>query len=388
MSINPQNLLHGRYEAERLPKDFSSERIVPDFTFNVLNPLGHLYRPVVDEQYLKDGGQKPTWPDGKQFAVCLTHDVDAVSLYSLRQSLRTRKSQLLKGGNAFQKVKSFLGVGIDLTRTGIHSGQEDPLHCYERWLKAEKEIGSHSTFFFWPGLSAVTKPHHTDCAYELYDSVVFDNQRCTVAEMIQEIDRRGWEIGLHPSWYSFDDVDELKRQKEILEKALGHEIVSIRQHYLHYDIRVTPAVHAKAGFKYDSTLGFNDNVGFRFGTCYPYHLYDLKTEKELPIKEIPLIIQDGAMLNPAKGMRLDEDTAFQYVMQITEEVEKVGGVLTLLWHPNHIVKEDWWRLYLQTLNYLKGKNAWFGSVGEVGGKLFGRRFTQIGLNTKKYSCYS
>ena len=115
--------------------------------------------------------------------------------------------------------------------------------------------------------------------YELTDPVIFDNQRCTVAEMIREIDRQGWEIGLHPSWYSFDDADELKRQKDSLEKALGHEIVSIRQHYLHYDIRVTPAVHAAARFKYDSTLGFNDNVGFKFGTCYPYHLYDLKVKE-------------------------------------------------------------------------------------------------------------
>lgn len=368
MSINPQNLLHGRYEAERLPKDFSSERIVPDFTFNVLNPLGLLYRPVVDEDYLANGGQKPTWPDEKPFAVCLTHDVDVVSLYSLRQSLRTRKSQLLKGGNAFQKVKSLMGVGIDLALLGIRAKQKDPLYYYERWLQAEKQYGAHSTFFFWPGLSSVTKRHHTDCTYELYDPVVFDNQRCTVAEMIWEIDRQGWEIGLHPSWYSFDNVDELKRQKEALEKALNHDIVSIRQHFLHYDIRVTPAVHAKAGFKYDSTLGFNDNVGFRFGTSYPWHLYDLKAEKQLAIIEIPLIIQDGAMLNPAKGMRLDEDTAFKYIKQITEAVEKVSGVLTLLWHPNSIIKPDWWDLYLTTLDYLKKRNAWFGAVKEVGGK--------------------
>lgn len=243
---------------------------------------------------------------------------------------------------------------------------KDQLHCYERWLKAEKQCGAHSTFFFWPGLKAVTKRHHTDCAYELYDTLVFDNQKCTVAEMIQEIDRQGWEIGLHPSWYSFDDADELKRQKEALEKAIGHEIVSVRQHYLHYDIRVTPAVHVAAGFKYDSTLGFNDNVGFRFGTSYPWHLYDLKSEKELSIMEIPLIIQDGAMLNPDKGMRLDEDTAFKYVEQITKAVEKVGGVLTLLWHPNHILKKDWWNLYLRTLKHLQEKEAWFGTVGEIG----------------------
>ena len=366
MTINHQKLLQGHYEAERLPPDFSPERIVPDFAFNVLNPPGLLYRPVVDADYLQQGGQKPVWPDGKPFAVCLTHDVDAVSLYSLRQSLRTRKSQLLKGGNAFQKVKSFLGVGIDLTRTGIHSGQKDPLHCYERWLEAEKECGAHSTFFFWPGLSAVTKRHHTDCAYELYDPVMFDNQKCTVAEMIREIDHRGWEIGLHPSWYSFDDADELKRQKGALENVLGREIVSIRQHYLHYDIRITPRIHADAGFKYDSTLGFNDNVGFRFGTCYPWRLYDLKAEEELPIIETPLIIQDGAMVNPAKGMRLDKDTAFEYIKQIAGAVEKVGGVLTLLWHSNSIIKPDWWNLYLRTLKYLQQKDPWFASVREIG----------------------
>ena len=366
MTINYQNLLQGRYEAERLPNGFSPERIVPDFAFNALNPPGLIYRPVVDEHFLNNGGQKPVWPDGKPFAVCLTHDVDMVSLYCLRQALRLRRAQLSMVGSALEGIKPILKAGLDLARAAKKSLKKDPIHCYERWLEMEEKSGARSTFFFWPGLSAVTKRHHTDCVYELTDPVVFDNQRCTVAEMIREIDRRGWEIGLHPSWYSFDDADELKRQKEALEKALGHEIVSIRQHYLHYDIRITPRVQAEAGFKYDSTLGFNDNVGFRFGTCYPWHLYDLKRGKGLPIMEIPLIVQDGALLNPEKGMRLDEDTAFRYVVQMTEQVEKVGGVLTLLWHPNWIIKPDWWNLYLRTVDYLKGKGVWFGTVREVG----------------------
>jgi peptidoglycan/xylan/chitin deacetylase (PgdA/CDA1 family) len=363
MTINYPKLLQGRYEAERLPKDFSPERIVPDFAFNVLNPRGLLYRPVVDEDYLQNGGQKPAWPDGKQFAVCLTHDVDAVSFYSLRQSFREIHKQLLFGGSAFQKIKAFLRTGIDLARTG---GRKDPLHFCERWLGVEKEVGSHSTFFFWPGWSSVTKHHLTDLPYELFDSVVFDNQRCTVAEMIREIDRQGWEIGLHPSWYSFDDADELKRQKESLEQALGKDVISVRQHYLHYDIRVTPAVQAEAGFKYDSTLGFNDNIGFRFGTCYPWDLYDLKAEKELPLKEIPLIVQDGAMLDPRKGMRLDEDTAFQYVTQITEATAKVGGVLTILWHTDKIAQPNWWNLYSRVLKYLKQRDPCFASVSKIG----------------------
>ncbi len=135
MAINHQKLLQGRYESERLPADFSPERIVPDFAFNVLNPLGLLYRPVVDEHYLNNGGKKPSWPGKKPFAVCLTHDVDAVSLYSLKQSLRSRKAQLLDSNDVFHKVRSLAVLGIGLALSGIRAKQKNPLHCYERWLK-------------------------------------------------------------------------------------------------------------------------------------------------------------------------------------------------------------------------------------------------------------
>jgi peptidoglycan/xylan/chitin deacetylase (PgdA/CDA1 family) len=369
--IDYQKLLSGRYEADRLPKDFSPERIVPDFAFNVLNPLGLLYRPVVDEGYLAGGGQKPAWPEGKPFAVCLTHDVDLVTLYSQRQVCRAGAQMLQNAKNWKQMAKTTVFLGREHVLTSLRKTATDPLHCYERWLEVEAAVGAHSTFFLWPGWSSVGRHHSSDCTYELTDRVAFDRQKCTVAEMIKEINRRGWEIGLHPSWYSFDNTDEMKRQKEGLEKTLGYDIVSVRQHLLHYDIRVTPLIQAKAGLRYDSTLGFNDNVGFRFGTSYPWKLYDLKTEVELPITEIPLIIQDGAMLTPAKGMRLDEDTAFQYIMQITEAVERVGGVLTLLWHPNYVINPSWWHLYTRCLEYLNEKNAWFGSVREIG-REFGR----------------
>jgi peptidoglycan/xylan/chitin deacetylase (PgdA/CDA1 family) len=211
----------------------------------------------------------------------------------------------------------------------------------------------------------------------MQDKIVFEGQLCTVAEVIREIDQRGWEIGLHPSWYSFDNADEMKRQKAALVGILGHDVVSVRQHFLHYDIRVTPHIQAEAGFKYDSTLGFNDNVGFRFGTCYPWRLYDLQAERELPLVEVPLVIQDVAMLNPAKGMRLDEKTAFQYIVLIANAVEAVGGVLTLLWHPNAIMNAPWWNLYLRTLDHLRTKKAWFGLVKEVCGHMKHGRLSNV-----------
>ncbi len=366
MTIDYKKLLSGFYEAERLPLYLSEDSPVPDFAYNILNAMGLLYRPIVDEVYLSKYKQTPEWPGGKPFAVCLTHDVDDVSYLSLRQSLRPFTAPFSGLHITRDKIKRLLNLGFNTLRAISNPFINDPLHCYERWLKIEEEYGAKSTFFFWPGWKNVRKHHAKDPTYDLNDRVIFDGNDGTVAEMIREIHHRGWEIGLHPSWYSYKDADELKVQKEALEKALGDPVHSIRQHCLHYDIRFTPRVHAAAGFKYDSTLGFNNNIGFRFGTCYPWKLQDIESKTELPILEIPLIVQDMAMLNPSKGMSINSKMALHYVQIISEEVEKVGGVLTLLWHPNEIINRESWKLYQKLLCYLREKNAWITSLQEVG----------------------
>jgi len=366
MDLDLKKLLKGGYEADRWPEDFHRRAIVPDFAYNILNQSGLLYEPVIDNFHLKNRGKPPSWPEGRKFAVCLTHDVDFVSQNSIIQAIRSFKSRLLRPTGAGELTANLGSTLIRIVQGMTKSSAVDPLHCYEKWLEIENVVGAHSTFFFWPGWNAIEKRHHTDCNYELNDSVKFDGRFCTVAEMIGEINRRGWEIGLHPSWNSYNSVKELGKQKAALEKVVGQKIMSIRQHYLHHDIRTTPRVHEATGFKYDSTLGFNDNVGFRFGTCYPWYLYDLNSSKELSILEIPLIVQDTAMLNPKKGMRLDEKTAFFYVNMLSEKIKKVGGVLTLLWHAGTINNKSHWRLYQRTLNLLKEQGAWFASVKEIG----------------------
>ena len=366
MKLDYIKLIRGYYEVERLPVDFSDSRAVPGYAFNILNTLGLLYAPVADKAHISKTKKKPQWPEDKSFAVCLTHDVDEVSSHSLKQSLRAFRAPFGGLNSTINKLKRLFNLGYKAFQACKNGFGKDPLHCYDRWLTIEEKAGARSTFFFWPGWNNITKHHHTDSTYQLHDQVQFDGQGCTVFEMIQEISRRGWEIGLHPSWYSYNDIDELKRQKESLENALGYPIESVRQHFLHYDIRHTPRAHSEAGIKYDSSLGFSDNVGFRFGTCYPWRLYDLNAKEELPILEIPLIIQDVAMLHPTKGMRIDASMAMSYVIQIAKEVEKVGGVLTLSWHPNEIINQNSWDLYKKVLDHLEEKQPWMTSVKEIG----------------------
>lgn len=362
--LDARKLLSGRYE-QQLVGDLSLEEQVPDIGYNAIYRRSQIHEPIVDERYLANGGRRPSWPNDADFAVCLTHDVDEVSYFSVRQYLRgvARDARLQEGSPATAKLL-LKRAGVFLNRLRKQWRRPDPYHCYERWLEVEESVGARSTFFFMP--EDVRRPHPTDPSYEYSDTVTFDGEERTVAEMMRTIDRRGWEIGLHPTWYAYRDPEVLADQKAQIERVLGHEITSVRQHNLHYDVTRTPRAHAEAGFEFDSTLGFNNGVGFRFGTSYPWQLFDLASDERLPILELPLIAQDGALLNPNKGLTLDESTAFSYLVQLADEVEEVGGVLTLNWHPRFAGVPSWWNLYTRVLEHLRARDAWFGSVEEIG----------------------
>jgi hypothetical protein len=325
---------------------------------------GNLYNPTIDQMWIDEKGEKPKWPDNKPYAVCITHDVDVISLQAIKENFR-RIKHLMKTWSQ-QKTKQNLIIAFESLEKIANSifSSQDPYHRIEDWLKVEHEVGARSTFFFSP--EHVLQPHYSDCWYKYDDKLRFEGENITVAELMRELNRRGFEIGLHPSWYSYNSVDEMKYQKEQIEKVLDCEIVSVRQHFLHFDNKITPSVQEAAGFKYDSTLGFNDNIGFRRGTSYAYPLYNIENNKTLPSWEIPLIIQDGAMFHPKKGMRLDKVKALEYIQMIAEKVKEVGGILTLLWHPHLIVDKSSWDTFQEALQMLKEDNPWFATVSEVG----------------------
>ncbi len=350
------DILTGASEARVLPKALHAQQ--PDCEINAIWRSNQHRTPIFDQ----DRGGKPLWPDGHTFVVCLTHDADEVAHHHAIQASRKAWQSLW----AFwqNRQKRFIGQGWDAARSIVTAIGPDEMQHFERWLELEKRFEARSTFFFTP--EKVRRKHWSDCHYRYGDKICFDGQQCSVAEMIREIDRRGWEIGLHPSWWSYDDYDEMASQKEQIETALGKEVLSVRQHFLHYDIRVTPLIQERAGFMFDSTLGFNNDIGFRFGTSFPWMVWNLSEDKSSHILEIPLAIQDMAMLNPKKGLRWSPDHAFEEMRRMIEAVMSVGGVLTLLWHPNTMIWPTFWELYVEILEHLRGLNPWFASVREVG----------------------
>jgi hypothetical protein len=156
----------------------------------------------------------------------------------------------------------------------------------------------------------------------------------------------------------------MKGEKSRLENTLGKKVIGYRNHYLRFKIPDTWELLAKAGFKYDSTLGYDDMIGFRNGMCHPFKPYDLNKNKPIDILELPLVIMDGSLFSYAKSL----DEAFEYAKKLIDTVEKYNGVITLLWHNSPFswpIRKNWKILYEKILKYCYDKNAWITSGEEI-----------------------
>ena len=152
------------------------------------------------------------------------------------------------------------------------------------------------------------------------------------------------------------------KEKKLLENVLGKKIAGYRNHYLRFSIPKTWNLLDMAGFRYDSTLGYPDRIGFRNGMCHPFRPYDLNAKKELGIFEIPLTLMDGTLFGSFPNCR----DAWEAAKKIIDVTAELNGIVTLNWHSNTFncpFKGHWEKMYAKILEYCYRKNAWM-TTGE------------------------
>ncbi len=325
---------------------------------------GQLYSPRIDEQLavlrrqlLTETNKNPValWPDSKDFALCLTHDVDEVNEpSSIKCGLRRADLYRRSGEKWTTVVKTAARTIID-SLSSNQTNKDASRRTLDDWLGLEDQHGFKSTFFITAGVPV--RPSRWDCTYRFDDKVSFKANRLTLGEALCEIDRLGWEIGLHGSYLSATEPDLLQNEKQRLEKVLDKPIESVRQHYLHYQVETTPGLQAQAGLLIDSTIGFNRAIGFRSGTAFPHQCWDHHRNCPLSILEVPLIIMDNALFL-SNSLEYDYNLALNHCLRIMETVAKVGGCLTINWHHDYLNDDLYWQSYRALLDEAARRNAW------------------------------
>jgi peptidoglycan/xylan/chitin deacetylase (PgdA/CDA1 family) len=295
---------------------------------------GHPTEPSVSAHLIAENGTC-RWPEGRTFAMCLTHDIDFVR-YSMLKSGFHALTALRQGdvGTAWRQGTGWLGRN------------RSPVWNFQAIMDLEAQYGAKSTFYF-----LALEPGEKDFNFRISD----------VKDVIRDIDQRGWEVGLHGGHTAWCDSVALGREKGRLEDALGNSIVGYRNHYLRFNIPDTWRLLADAGFEYDSSVGWPGMIGFRNGMCHPYQPYDRRTDEFMDIVEIPLVIMDRTF---DRYLGISDDKAWELSKTILDRVAELGGVATVLWH-NTDFEGSRRDLYERFLAYGSERNAWMTPARDI-----------------------
>ena len=303
----------------------------------------------------------PPVPFGYRFMACLTHDLDhpfvcrhkfdrtmfgflyralIVSTIDLMRG-RTSASNWLRNGFAALKLP-FVYLGV----------AQDFWNRFERYLEIEGD--RRSTFFVIPFPDTEGRtcdgmaPKARAAAYGASD----------VTDQLRRLSAADYEIALHgiDAW-----LDDAKGRDELnaIRAITGIANIGVRMHWLFFNEH-SPAVLESAGANYDSTVGYNETIGFRSGTTQAY-----KPPNATSLLELPLHVMDTALFYPAH-LHLSPKEAEVRINHLIDAAVQHGGCLTVNWHDRSIAPERLWTdTYVNLVNELSHKGAWFATAGQA-----------------------
>lgn len=164
---------------------------------------------------------------------------------------------------------------------------KDPYDVYDWLFTADNHLYQHKTLYMMAGGTT-----YYDNRYKITDPAAL--------HIIQLALDRGYDLGLHPSYDAGLTLEMSSDQKANLEVSTSHTTKFNRQHWLRWFWDRTPDIISDNGMSRDSSLGYNDRLGFRCGTGFAYHLYDFEQEQAYPWVELPMAYMESSLIHESK----------------------------------------------------------------------------------------
>jgi hypothetical protein len=309
---------------------------------------GYLERPVVDE-WLHILGQviERQWPsvhiNKHEFSMAVSHDVDRLSRYAQATPI-----------NLFQRMVIDITRGRELSTVfmapwirskSLHRLHEmDPFNTYDWIMDQSEQHGLQSVFNFISGRTNIKMDGD------------YDIEHPAVRSLMRRINARGHQIGLHPSYETYQNSDlfitEAERLRRVLsEEGIEQQVLGGRMHYLRWEHPTTLYHWQAAGMAYDSTLGYADLPGFRCGTCFDFPAFDPVAGVMMKLRIQPLIVMDtSVMAKHYLGLGVSE-VAYNKFASLKSVCKLVGGSFSVLWHNSNLATKMEKGMYKALLSY-------------------------------------
>ena len=196
---------------------------------------------------------------------------------------------------------------------------------------------------------------------------------------LKEAQENGFSIGLHGSYQSIVEKDDLLSEARELKRETG-TVWGSRQHWLRFDRHQKLYDNIEqAEIPFDCTLGFSNEIGFRNGASFAFPPYNFKYERACKFLEFPLVIMEVSLL---RNKKKDFHAYFTQIDEVLNESRKWGwGGVSVLWHypvESLTCSKDLNRVFWEQLKQKDRHNeAWVS--GEIFYKMILPRYQKAGL---------
>ncbi len=152
------------------------------------------------------------------------------------------------------------------------------------------------------------------------------------------------EIGIHPSYASSFQPSLLVMETARLSKILKRDVEHSRQHFLKLVLPETYRNLINNDIIHDYTMGYAEMPGFRASICTPFYFFDIDQDSQTNLMIHPFMVMDGTLHD---YLKLTPQEAVETVVELIDEVKKVGGTFIPLWHNPALNEEGDWKGWLQ-----------------------------------------
>jgi len=273
------------------------------------------------KEVFPDFNPQKKWKKNKDFAITFSHNIKfSINLDNSRENnLKIIKAKLLHHSHPVLKIH-----------------------------KQEKHCKINSTFFV-PSISLSNS--------ENYDNLADDFDKQQVLSFLKD-----YEVNLLGSSHTGNQYYKLLEE---LKELAGFSVKGFQISNMNFIYLELFKIVEKAGIKYDASMGFTENIGFRAGISYPFYPYYLKEDRQFHVLEIPTIISDemlfyqfGNDLKRAKNNTIDLlKNSLKHNSHLS--ISFSNQVFDWLHFPG------WAKLYRKIIKFGKKHNGWLCSLDEM-----------------------
>ena len=161
------------------------------------------------------------------------------------------------------------------------------------------------------------------------------------------------DVGIHPSFSSYLDVEKMGEEMSRLADVLHRPVTKSRQHFLRMNLPRSYQKLIELDISDDYTMGFASQAGFRAGIADAFRFYDLENDMVTNLLVHPFALMDGTMRD---YLNLDVDSSLSLAKTLVDEVKAVGGTFIYLTHNETLGGEKRWQgwpeMYRNLLEYI------------------------------------